>query len=402
MRFKPTLVAAVLALAAVPVTAQATPPVNNNYLPVAVFANAPGSTFPHNSPVQWTIPGNDATGDIDEATTQPNMGDPANTPEDLSCEAPPATFDRTVWYWVHPDVSGWLRVTTSGGDAVIRVVTVTGNNTPNFSDSACADDPTDISSEELFAGVTGGPGRKYAVQVGVFSGFGSWAMQHLTRITFFRDRDLDSVFDPSDRCPTVPGPASRNGCVDTDGDGLVDIDDRCRTQRGSAGLRGCPDGDGDGIPDIDDRCAGQSSAGRDANRNGCPDLRKFGANIVAMPNSTLFSRFGGRFVRNGVRITNLTVGGLPSGTRVQLTCSRRVCRKTVKRGRRVNFRKQLRGKKLRPGKSVVVRVSKSGYVTRRFVIKAKRRGRRGVARSNRCVVPGTRRLRACSRVSTIR
>ena len=96
------------------------------------------------------------------------------------------------------------------------------------------------------------------------------------------------------------------------------------------------------------------------------------------------------------------MSGLPSGTLIQVRCTRRsTCRRQSKRGRRASFGK-LKGKKLRPGKSVVVTVSKSGYVTRRFVIKAKAKGKRGVSRRNRCFVPGTRRLASCSKVSTVR
>ncbi len=242
------------------------------------------------------------------------------------------------------------------------------------------------------------------MQVGVY-GNGTWPGtpgQHLTRITFFRDQDQDQTFDPNDRCPTSSGPSNKGGCPDSDNDGLVNIDDRCPTLSGSSGLRGCPDGDGDGVANLDDRCATQNARARDANRNGCLDYAKFGANVVSMPNSTLFSRRGRGYIRNGVRITRLTVSGLPSGTLVQVSCSRRsICRRQSKRGRRVSFAK-LKGKKLRPGRRVVVTLSKSGYITRRFVIKAKARGKRGVSRSNRCQVPGSRRLAACSRVSTIR
>ncbi len=181
------------------------------------------------------------------------------------------------------------------------------------------------------------------------------AGQHLTKITFFHDRDLDATFDTNDRCPTVPGPTNRNGCVDTDGDALVDIDDRCPSAVAAPACAAAPTATGTGSPTSTTAAPPRARAARDANRNGCLDLRKFGANVVAMPNSTLFSRFGGRFIRNGVRISNLTVSGLPSGTRVQLSCSRGVCKKTTKRGRRVKFRKQLRGKKLRPGKRVIVR-----------------------------------------------
>jgi len=388
--------ATLIALAAVPASAQADVPDNDNFSGSGgsiVQANAAGSVLPHNAPVQWSIPGSDPAGDIDEATTEGG--------ESLTCPAVGVPYGKTVWYRVHPDVSGFLQVRTTGGDAVLRVMSISGAGAPEYGNSLCADDPDDTSAEEIFVSLQGGPGARYAVQVGVYNNI-AWPSTHLTRITFFRDQDLDSTFDASDRCPTSVGPTNKGGCPDSDGDGLVNIDDRCPTASGSSGLRGCPDGDGDGVANVDDRCATQSARARDANRNGCLDYAKFGANVVSMPNSTLFSRFRRGFVRNGVRITRLTVSGLPSGTLIQVRCTRRsTCRRQSKRGRRATFGK-LKGKRLRPGKSVVVIVSKSGYITRRFVIKAKARGKRGVSRSNRCQVPGTKRLASCSRVSTVR
>lgn len=47
------------------------------------------------------------------------------------------------------------------------------------------------------------------------------------------DTDGDGVPDASDRCPTIYGPASNNGCPldpnndDTDGDGVPNISDKC-------------------------------------------------------------------------------------------------------------------------------------------------------------------------------
>ncbi len=414
------LAAILAAVVAAPASVQAADPDNDDYETPRV-ANLPGSVFQHNSPVEWSIgpaapPGQDTTGTIDEADNQTGgMGDTSNTAENLNCVPPfvNAPLTKTVWYWVFPDVSGFVQINTSGGDAVVRLLGVNpgsgvtgGNNTPQFANARCVDDANPAAPENLIVGVVGGAGARYAIQVGVYNAsptFGAWgAGTHLTRITFYRDRDLDETFDPNDRCPTTDGPAALQGCPDSDGDKVVNIDDRCPTAAGPSTLRGCPDSDGDGIANVDDRCATENARSSDANRNGCLDLRKFGANVVSMPNSTLFSLSRGRFVRNGVKITKLSVSGLPSGTSVQVSCSKRsICRKQTKRGRRVSFGK-LKGKRLRPGRSVVVRVSKSGYVTRRYVIKAKAKGKRGVSRSSRCVIPGTKRLTSCSKVSTVR
>lgn len=58
------------------------------------------------------------------------------------------------------------------------------------------------------------------------------------------DTDGDGVPDSTDGCPSVPGPASNNGCpvivVDTDGDGVIDDDDACVDQPGPASNAGCP------------------------------------------------------------------------------------------------------------------------------------------------------------------
>jgi hypothetical protein len=63
-----------------------------------------------------------------------------------------------------------------------------------------------------------------------------------------QDRDGDGVGDRVDRCPTVPGPASNNGCPDPnappvqdrDGDGVLDFVDRCPDQAGTGFTEGCP------------------------------------------------------------------------------------------------------------------------------------------------------------------
>ncbi len=61
------------------------------------------------------------------------------------------------------------------------------------------------------------------------------------------DSDGDGVIDRLDRCPTVPGPASNDGCPlpdttprDRDGDGTADDADRCPDQSGPASNNGCP------------------------------------------------------------------------------------------------------------------------------------------------------------------
>ncbi|MHA8084244.1 OmpA family protein [Aquirufa antheringensis] len=83
------------------------------------------------------------------------------------------------------------------------------------------------------------------------------------------DTDGDGIVDKEDKCPTVIGVRSNNGCpLDTDGDGVIDAEDKCPTVAGVRANAGCPaDADGDGIIDAEDRCP--TLAGIKANQ-GCP------------------------------------------------------------------------------------------------------------------------------------
>ncbi len=75
-----------------------------------------------------------------------------------------------------------------------------------------------------------------------------------------KDKDLDGVLDDKDKCPTVEGPASNDGCPlekDSDKDGVVDSKDKCLWVPGAASNSGCPlegDRDRDGVIDSKDDC----------------------------------------------------------------------------------------------------------------------------------------------------
>ncbi len=75
-----------------------------------------------------------------------------------------------------------------------------------------------------------------------------------------KDKDLDGVLDDKDKCPTVEGPASNDGCPiekDSDKDGVVDSKDKCLWVPGVASNNGCPldgDRDRDGVIDSKDDC----------------------------------------------------------------------------------------------------------------------------------------------------
>ncbi len=92
------------------------------------------------------------------------------------------------------------------------------------------------------------------------------------------DRDGDTVLDPDDNCPDVPGPVENKGCPvvkDTDGDGIFDDLDRCpldpEDKDGFVDEDGCPDpdNDGDGITDKLDSCPNTPGA---IENKGCPVL----------------------------------------------------------------------------------------------------------------------------------
>jgi len=243
-----------------------------------VTTNDPGEALPRNTTLQWTIPGDDTIpgATVNDATVQGPIGSPAVT-EQTHCTSVAGNdtdYVKTVWYQTYPDISGWYDVTVTGGDAVIRGMPIGGTDQPQFGSSLCYDDPEDTAAEEGFFSAQGGPGARYAFQVGVYDPPGTWTLQHRTRITFFPDRDLDGTFDENDDCPTSVGPGSLGGCPDTDHDGVRNISDGCPTVFGPRALGGCPDADGDGIIDKNDRCAHESSKGKtDKNANGCPDYK---------------------------------------------------------------------------------------------------------------------------------
>lgn len=89
------------------------------------------------------------------------------------------------------------------------------------------------------------------------------------------DRDGDSIADARDRCPTVPGSESAEGCPDADGDSIADADDECPQVPGHRSAAGCPDRDGDSVVDDADGCP--DTPGQVAHQ-GCPDSD--GDNIV--------------------------------------------------------------------------------------------------------------------------
>jgi OmpA-OmpF porin, OOP family len=99
-----------------------------------------------------------------------------------------------------------------------------------------------------------------------------WYMSSALTLAFrfgkFKDSDGDHVFDRYDKCPTVPGEPTLDGCPDADGDGITDEQDKCPYQRGASNMFGCPDRDADGLADRDDDCP-EVHGPREL--KGCPD-----------------------------------------------------------------------------------------------------------------------------------
>ncbi len=78
------------------------------------------------------------------------------------------------------------------------------------------------------------------------------------------DQDKDGIADKDDKCPTIAGSETANGCPDADKDGVADADDKCPNVAGK--LNGCPDTDNDLVADKDDKCP--NTPGK---LLGCPD-----------------------------------------------------------------------------------------------------------------------------------
>jgi OmpA-OmpF porin, OOP family len=89
------------------------------------------------------------------------------------------------------------------------------------------------------------------------------------------DTDADGITDADDKCPKVAGLAKYQGCPipDTDGDGVNDEEDKCPTEKGFARYQGCgiPDTDGDGVNDEEDKCIDRKGP---ASNQGCPEISK--------------------------------------------------------------------------------------------------------------------------------
>ncbi len=82
-----------------------------------------------------------------------------------------------------------------------------------------------------------------------------------------KDTDGDGIVDNEDKCPSIAGIKTFDGCADTDEDGVQDSEDECPTVKGLPALKGCPDTDGDGVADKNDKCIDKPGP---VDNEGCP------------------------------------------------------------------------------------------------------------------------------------
>jgi hypothetical protein len=395
------LLAATLGLAVAPSLASAQAPPNDDYLD-SLRINQPGDLLEDFQELDW---------DTTQATVQEDpdlFGDAGGSfPEVTQCNFQSGRevyYGKTVWWDIFPDVDGEVTITASGMDAVIGLVPYDFNTAePVYPEWFCADDPAVETTETATFGVE--EGRSYSIQIGGYAG------ENGTHVTpdsgfldfifhFEPDTDGDGVLDRSDNCGGTPGLAQYNGCPDADGDGVPEPPDACPGVKGDL-ANGClrpvprPDGDQDGVfDDGPDKCVGENSSGRDANANGCLDLRTFSPDWVFKPGS-YFVRRGGRVILLGLTVQRFGVSGVPNGARVVVTCSRRACPRMSKRARngRALFG-QLRGDKLRAGVKVTIRVITEGYVGRARIYTIQKNDWEA---KPRCLLPGSAQLRSrCS------
>jgi len=199
------LLAAVLVLGMLPAAAAAAPPVNDDYWKSLSF-NAPGSRLPRGNPEKVG-----AKIDTSEATVQSDLFAPEHGTgggaENLTCQN--RTFGKTVWFDLHPDVTGLLHLQVAGFASAIAAYRFDLRSGKIVSEVDCK--AGDSISNELFVSVS--KGRHYTVQVGgIDPGTGPAGGPMEITEEFFPDRDGDGVLDAVDKCPTVKGVQAQGGC----------------------------------------------------------------------------------------------------------------------------------------------------------------------------------------------
>jgi hypothetical protein len=194
MRLTLLITAAVLAL---PATAAAAPPPNDNYL---------GSTTISSAEYRDTV-------DTTEATTQPDMFNPnrdglpfgGGDPEPTSCGGA-SPFGKTAWWDFKAPSDGGVELKANGGfDVVVAVYTWSERTSKITRTVRCQND--EAGSENLIIPRVRA-GTNYTIQVGGANGAGGPVN---LEFTYFPDRDGDRVLDAIDDCPRQAG-VGNSGC----------------------------------------------------------------------------------------------------------------------------------------------------------------------------------------------
>jgi hypothetical protein len=195
------LAIALMVLCAVPATSYAqAPPVNDHYLQ-SLRLNDPGSRLERRDTLRDVRDTTSATVQAD-VFSPPQTGGPAET---TSCAG--ATFGKTVWYDMFPDVNGLVRLRASGYDTVFAVVPFNRRTSrPRFADALCSN-ASSSTTEEFLVQVR--RGASYSIQIGGANDAGG-ALEFL--FDFLADTDGDGVLDTDDGCRRLDGPARNDGC----------------------------------------------------------------------------------------------------------------------------------------------------------------------------------------------
>jgi hypothetical protein len=184
------------AVAASPAVAAAVPPVNDNYL-ASLPADTPNRQF-------------SATADTTEATVQADLFNPnrdgqplaGGGPEPTTCDGAP--IGKTVWYDLAPQVQGSYAIRATGFATAVAVYEWSADNSRI---SRLVDCSTNGGADDLIVDVLAK--HSYTIQVGGVGGaFGPLTL----KADFFQDRDGDQVFEPLDKCASVPGVERFGGC----------------------------------------------------------------------------------------------------------------------------------------------------------------------------------------------
>ena len=194
MRLPLLITAAVLAL---PATAAAAPPPNDNYLASSTIASAE---------YRDTI-------DTTEATTQPDTFNPnrdglpfaGGDPEPTSCGGA-SPYGRTAWWDFKAPSDGGFEIKANGGfDVVVALHTWSERTSKITRTLRCQND--EVGSEDVFFPDVRA-GTNYTIQVGGANNAGGPLN---LEFTYYPDRDGDGVLDATDDCPRQAG-IGNSGC----------------------------------------------------------------------------------------------------------------------------------------------------------------------------------------------